>query len=109
MQVWIPNLIDDIFACEIKIEGNVSFDMGEKVKDTLLERPAFGPVVGFNLEFFDNAFDIVFGEERDLSDVIVILSYTVLTSSSLLALTMLKHAKLDDGLSVFTLVHLAKE
>ena len=109
LQVWIPDLIDYVFAGQIKIKGDVRFDVGEKVKDTLLERPAFGPVVGFDLEFFDNVFDIIFCEERYLSDVIVMLSDTVLTSSSLLTLTMLKHTKLDNGLSMFALVHLAKE
>jgi hypothetical protein len=82
--------------------------MSEKVKDALLKGPAFGAVVGFDLEFFNDIFDIVFGQERDLSDVIVILSDTVFAACSLLALTMFKHTELDDSLSMLTLVHFLK-
>jgi hypothetical protein len=82
--------------------------MSEKIKDAFLKRPAFGSVVGFDLEFFDNVFDIVFGQERNLADVIVILSDTVLTACRFLALTMFKHTELDDGLSMLTLVHCVK-
>ena len=82
--------------------------MSEKVKDPFLKGPAFGAIVGFDLEFFDNIFDIIFGQERDLPDVIVILSDTVFTACSLLALTMFKHTELDNGFSMLTLVHLVK-
>jgi hypothetical protein len=105
LEVRIPNLIDDVFTCQIQIGRNIGFDMGEKVKNTLLERPAFGPVICFDLKFFNNTFDIFLGEERDLSDMIVMFSDTVFTACCLLALAMLKHAKLDDGLSMLALVH----
>lgn len=108
LKVRVSDFVDKIFTGEIKVSWDVGLDMSEKVKDTFLKGPAFGAVVGFDLEFFDDIFDIVFGQERYLPDVIVILSDTVFAACSLFALTMFKHTELDDSLSMLTLVHFVK-
>lgn len=79
--------------------------MCEEVEYGLLKGAAFGTIMGFDVEFFDNVYDIVFVEKGYLSDMIMILLDTVITTTRLLTLTMLKQAKLTNRFSMFAFVH----
>lgn len=80
--------------------------MSKKIEDGLLEGTAFWTIVGLNVEFFDNVFDIILSEEEYLSNVIVMFFDAVITTARLLTLAMFKQAKPVNGFSMLTLVHL---
>ena len=105
VEIWVTNLIDDIFASSVQRTAELVFDQIEICVDSLLQNSAFRFNTTIHGIFFDQPHHILLIQKHSRPHMIMILFNTVLTTRRLLPYTTFWSTKCCYLLPVLTFVH----